>query len=184
MVSHNDSDDPDADWASVGRPAGDAQVRIAPAEGDDVGELLVRSSSMMKGYLNDKASNHEAFDEDGWFRSGDLATLDEEGRIFIKGRSKLLIEVSGYKIDPIEVEDIIARHPAVAELAIAGVPDGRNGNRLRAYVVRKDEVTKDEIVSFARARLSTQKVPAEVEFLDALPKSPTGKILRAKLMER
>lgn len=184
MVSHNDSDDPDADWASVGRPAGDAQVRIAPAEGDDVGELLVRSSSMMKGYLNDKASNHEAFDDDGWFRSGDLATLDEEGRIFIKGRSKLLIEVSGYKIDPIEVEDIIARHPAVAELAIAGVPDGRNGNRLRAYVVRKDEVTKDEIVSFARARLSTQKVPAEVEFLDALPKSPTGKILRAKLMER
>src|SRR5690606_21638956 len=114
----------------------------------------------------------------------DLATLDDEGRIFIKGRSKLLIEVSGYKIDPIEVEDTIARHPAVAELAIAGVPDDRSGNRLRAYVVRKDDVTKDEIVSFARARLSVQKGPAEVEFLDALPKRPTGKILRAKLMER
>ncbi len=101
-----------------------------------MGELLVRSSSLMKGYLNDAAANAEAFD-DGWFRSGDLATLDEAGRIFIKGRSKLLIEVSGYKIDPIEVEDTIARHPAVAELAVAGVPDDRSGNRLRAYVVRR-----------------------------------------------
>jgi long-chain acyl-CoA synthetase len=167
----------------VGRPAGDAQVRIASAEDSETGELLVRSSSLMKGYLNDAAANETSF-QDGWFRTGDLATLDDEGRIFIKGRSKLLIEVSGYKIDPIEVEDTIARHPAVAELAIAGVPDDRSGNRLRAYVVRKDDVTKDEIVSFARARLSVQKVPAEVEFLDALPKSPTGKILRAKLMER
>lgn len=183
MVSHNDSEDPDVTWASVGRPAGDAQVRISPMDESDVGELLIRSSSLMQGYLGDDAANEQAFDE-GWFRSGDLASLDDEGRIFIKGRSKLLIEVSGYKIDPIEVEDAIAAHPAVAELAIAGVPDARSGNRLRAYVVRNGEVSKDEIVSFARARLSVQKVPAEIEFLDALPKSPTGKILRAKLMER
>jgi len=183
MVSHNDSDDPDTDWASVGRPAGDAEVRIAPMDDSDIGELLIRSSSLMQGYLGDHMANEQAFD-DGWFRSGDLASLDDEGRIFIKGRSKLLIEVSGYKIDPIEVEDTIAAHPAVAELAIAGIPDGRSGNRLRAYVVRSGDVSKDEIVSFARARLSVQKVPAEIEFLDALPKSPTGKILRAKLMER
>ena len=181
MVSHNDSHDPDATWASVGRPAGDAQVRIAEADGE-VGELLIRSSSMMQGYLNEVAANDLAFDN-GWFRSGDLATLDDEGRIFIKGRSKLLIEVSGYKIDPIEVEDTIAAHPAIAELAVAGIPDTRSGNRLRAYVVRNGDVTKDEIVSFARARLSIQKVPEEIEFLDALPKSPTGKILRAKLAE-
>jgi long-chain acyl-CoA synthetase len=181
MVSHNDSPDPDATWASVGRPAGDAQVRIAEGEGE-VGELLIRSSSMMQGYLNEGAANDLAFDN-GWFRSGDLAALDEEGRIFIKGRSKLLIEVSGYKIDPIEVEDTIAAHPAIAELAVAGVPDTRSGNRLRAYVVRNGDVSKDEIVSFARARLSVQKVPEEIEFLDALPKSPTGKVLRAKLAE-
>jgi long-chain acyl-CoA synthetase len=181
MVSHNDSHDPDATWASVGRPAGDAQVRIAEGEGE-VGELLIRSSSMMQGYLNETAANDQAFDN-GWFRSGDLATLDDEGRIFIKGRSKLLIEVSGYKIDPIEVEDTIGAHPAIAELAVAGVPDTRSGNRLRAYVVRSGDVSKDEIVSFARARLSVQKVPEEIEFLDALPKSPTGKVLRAKLAE-
>ncbi len=185
MVAHNDADDPDATWASVGTPAGDAEVRIAPVDtglGDEVGELLIRSSSVMQGYLDDTAANAQAFD-DGWFRSGDLASLDDDGHIYIKGRSKLLIEVSGYKIDPIEVEDTLAAHPAVAELAIAGVPDARNGNRLRAYVVRRDKVSEDEIVRYARARLSSQKVPTEIAFLDALPRSPTGKLLRAKLQE-
>ena len=185
MVSHNSAADPDATWASVGRPAGDAEVCIGPMDtglGDDVGELLIRSSSVMQGYLDDPAANAQAFD-DGWFRSGDLASLDDEGRIYIKGRSKLLIEVSGYKIDPIEVEDTLAAHPAVAELAVAGVPDARNGNKLRAYVVKKDEVSEDEIVRYARARLSSQKVPTEIAFLDALPRSPTGKLLRAKLLE-
>ena len=186
MVAHNDAADPDATWASVGAPAGDAEVRIAPMDtglGDDVGELLIRSSSVMEGYLDEPTANAQAFD-DGWFRSGDLASLDEEGRIYLKGRSKLLIEVSGYKIDPIEVEDTLAAHPAVAELAVAGVPDPRNGNRLRAYIVRRNELSEDEIVRYARARLSSQKVPTEIAFLDALPRSPTGKLLRAKLSER
>jgi acyl-CoA synthetase (AMP-forming)/AMP-acid ligase II len=185
MVSHNNSADPDSTWASVGPPAGDAEVRIAPMDtalGEGVGELLIRSSSVMQGYLGDPDANAQSFD-DGWFRSGDLASLDEEGRIYIRGRSKLLIEVSGYKIDPIEVEDTLAAHPAVAELAVAGVPDPRNGNRLRVYVVRKSDVSEDEIVRFARARLSSQKVPSEVAFLDALPRSPTGKLLRTKLQE-
>ena len=185
MVSHNDAADPEASWDSVGAPAGDAEIRIAPMEtglGDDVGELLIRSSSLMRGYLDDNAANAQAFD-DGWFRSGDLARLDAEGRIHIKGRSKLLIEVSGYKIDPIEVEDTLAAHPAVAELAVTGIPDARSGHRLRAYVVRKDEVSADEIVRYARARLSSQKVPTEIAFLDTLPRSATGKLLRARLAE-
>ena len=104
-------------------------------------------------------------------------------QIFIKGRSKLLIEVSGYKIDPIEVEDALAAHPAIAESAVAGIPDPRSGNRLRAYVVRRSDVSEDEIIRHVRARLSVQKVPAEIAFLDALPKSPTGKILRARLKD-
>ena len=185
MVSHNSSADPDAAWASVGRPAGDAQVRIAPYEtelGPDVGELLIRSSSMMAGYLGDEAANAQAFD-DGWFRSGDLASLDGEGRIFIRGRSKLLIEVSGFKIDPIEVEETLAAHPSVTDAAIVGVPDTRSGNRLRAYIVRRDTVSEDDLIRHVRAQLSTQKVPAEVAFLDALPRSPTGKLLRGKLKE-
>jgi long-chain acyl-CoA synthetase len=186
MISHNDSADADATWASVGRAAGDAQVRLAPYEtefGPDVGELMVKSSSVMSGYLGDAAANSQAFDSDGWFRTGDLASLDADGRIFIRGRSKLLIEVSGYKIDPIEVEDILAAHPAIAESAVAGIPDPRSGNRLRAYVVRSADVSEDEIIRHARARLSVQKVPAEIAFLDALPRSPTGKLLRARLRE-
>ena len=185
FVSQNSDADPDTTWASVGRPAGDAEVRIAPMEspaGQGVGELLIRSSSLTQGYLHAPAANAGAFD-DGWFRSGDLASLDEEGRIFIWGRSKLLIEVSGYKIDPIEVEDALGGHPAVAELAVAGVPDPRTGNRLRAYVVKKDGVSEDEIIRYARGRLSSHKVPSEVSFVDVLPRSPTGKLLRTRLVE-
>jgi acyl-CoA synthetase (AMP-forming)/AMP-acid ligase II len=181
MVSHNDSADLEASWNSVGRPSGDAEVRVAGR--DEIGELEVRSSSVMQGYLGDTIANAQGFDGD-WFRTGDLASLDDEGRIYIRGRSKLLIEVSGYKIDPLEVEDTLAAHPAVAELAITGIPDARSGNRLRAYVVKKSAVSADEIMTFARSRLSIQKVPAEVEFLDVLPKSPTGKLMRTKLTER
>ncbi|MEO7221241.1 MAG: class I adenylate-forming enzyme family protein, partial [Devosia sp.] len=183
FVSQNDATDPDATWASVGQPAGDAEVRIAPMDtpfGQGAGELLIRSSSLMQGYLDEPAANAGAFDN-GWFRSGDLASLDEEGRIYIKGRSKLLIEVSGYKVDPIEVEDVLGGHPAVAELAVAAVPDPRTGNRLRAYVVKKDDVSEHEIIRYARGRLSSQKVPSEITFVDALPRSPTGKLLRTKL---
>jgi long-chain acyl-CoA synthetase len=185
FVSYNDSADPEASWASVGRPAGDAVVRIAPIEtelGPHVGELEIRSSSVMQGYLGDTGANAGAFD-DGWFRSGDLALLDDAGRIVIKGRSKLLIEVSGYKVDPIEVEETLTDLPAIAEAAVAGRPDPRNGNRLVAFVVRDAEITADDIIRHARARLSVQKVPVEIAFVDALPRSPTGKLLRARLKD-
>jgi long-chain acyl-CoA synthetase len=185
FVAFNDTPDPDADWASVGRPAGDAQVRIAPLENDlgpGVGELEIKSSSVMHGYHRDAAANAQAFDN-GWFRTGDLASLNTEGRIFIRGRSKLLIEVSGYKIDPIEVEDTLVNLPSIAEAAVVGIPDPRNGNRLVAYVVRHADVSADEILRHAREKLSVQKVPAEIAFVDALPRSPTGKLLRARLKD-
>ena len=185
MLAHNNSTDPDASWASVGKPAGNAEVRIAPFEtefGPSVGEMEVKSSSLMRGYLGDAQANAQAFD-DGWFRTGDLASLDDEGRIFIRGRSKLLIEVSGYKIDPIEVEETLMALPSVAEAAVAGLPDPRNGNRLVAFVVRGAEVSADELIRYAREKLSVQKVPAEIAFIDELPRSPTGKLLRARLRE-
>lgn len=185
FLAHNTAADPDATWASVGPPAGDAIVRIAPVEtelGPDVGELEIKSSSVMQGYLQSPEINAEAFDN-GWFRSGDLASLDPEGQITIRGRSKLLIEVSGYKIDPIEVEETIAALPAVSEAAVIGVPDARSGNRLVAYVVRNADIAPDDIMRHARERLSVQKVPAEITFLDVLPRSPTGKLLRAELRE-
>ena len=113
----------------------------------------------------------------------DLASLDDEGRIFIRGRSKLLIEVSGYKIDPIEIEETLMALPAVAEAAVAGLPDPRNGNRLVAFVVKEASISADEVLRYAREKLSVQKVPAEIAFIDSLPKSPTGKLLRARLRE-
>ncbi|MFI9534944.1 class I adenylate-forming enzyme family protein [Nocardia fusca] len=185
MVAHNDSADPDSSWASVGKPAGDARVRIVPFDtefGPSVGEMEIRSSSLMRGYLNDDVANAEAFDE-GWFRTGDLASLDDEGRIFIRGRSKLLIEVSGYKVDPIEVEETLMTLPAVAEAAVAGLPDGRNGNRLIAFVVKAADVSAEELIRYAQKRLSVQKVPTEVAFIDALPRSSAGKVLRGRLRE-
>lgn len=185
MVSHNTSDDIEGSWDSVGRPAGDAEIRLTPAAadfGDNVGELEIKSSSMMRGYLGDAAANAQAFD-DGWFRSGDLAALDAEGRIVIRGRIKLLIEVSGYKIDPIEVEETLTGLPAIREAAVAGVPDPRAGNRLVAFVVRSADISADEILRHARTRLSVQKVPAEIAFVDALPRSSTGKLLRSRLTD-
>ncbi|MET8796087.1 class I adenylate-forming enzyme family protein [Nocardia sp. NPDC004568] len=185
MFSHNDSADPDSSWASVGRPAGDAAVRIMPFDtefGPAVGEMEIQSSSLMRGYLGDAPANVRAFDE-GWFRTGDLASLDEEGRIVLRGRSKLLIEVSGYKVDPVEVEETLMGSPAVAEAAVAGLPDPRLGHRLIAFVVREAEVSADELIRWAGERLSVQKAPAEIVFVDALPRSPTGKVLRARLCE-
>ncbi|WP_181063084.1 class I adenylate-forming enzyme family protein [Nocardia nova] len=185
MFSHNDSADPDASWASVGKPAGDGRVRIVAFDtefGPSVGELELKSSSLMRGYLGDAAANAVAFDE-GWFRTGDLASLDEEGRIFIRGRGKLLIEVSGYKIDPIEVEETLMTLPAVAAAVVTGLPDPRHGNRLIAFVVKRADLSADEVIRYAREKLSVQKVPAEIAFVDALPRSPTGKVLRARLRE-
>ena len=184
MISHNDAEDIDVLWDSVGRPAGDAEVRIAPRDtglGDDVGELMVRSSSLTAGYLGEDEANRASF-EDGWLLTGDLARLDADGRIFIKGRSKLLIEVSGYKIDPFEVEEVLQLHPAVAEAAVVGArPSPGAAAQLKAFVVRDGDVAPDQLIRFARERLSTQKVPSLVAFVDALPKSSTGKILRGKL---
>lgn len=186
MVSHNDADDVERLWNSVGRPAGDAQVRIAPldtVDAPDMGELMVRSSSLTSGYLGEDDVNDAAF-AGGWFRTGDLARLDSEGNLFILGRIKLLIEVSGFKIDPIEVEDVLQLHPAVAEAVVVGVRVARNAEqRLKAFVVRKDRVSSEDLIRFLRERLSVQKVPTLMEFRDELPKSSAGKVLRGQLSE-
>jgi len=187
MVSHNDAGDIDRLWASVGRPAGDALVRITPADtglGPGVGELMVKSSSLTSGYLGEDEVNASSF-RDGWLMTGDLARLDDDGHIFIVGRSKLLIEVSGFKIDPIEVEEALQLHPGVAEAVVVGVRVARHAEpRLKAFVVRKNEVSPEQLIRFLRQRLSVHKVPTLIEFCDALPKSSAGKVLRSRLSEQ
>lgn len=184
MVSHNSSPDADATWNSVGQPAGDAVAKIAedPALGPGIGELLLKSSSMTDGYLGEPAINKATFDN-GWLRSGDLARIDDAGNLFIVGRSKLLIEVAGYKIDPIEVEATLEHHPAVEEAVVVGVKDSRGGQRLKAIVVKSDDVAPDTLIKYLRGQLSEQKIPTLIEFRETLPKSSAGKILRSQLTE-
>ncbi len=186
MVSHNDAVDIDGQWASVGKPAGGAEVRIDSTESGlapGAGELMIKSSSLTSGYLGEAGANAASF-RDGWLMSGDIARLDEEGNIFILGRSKLLIEVSGFKIDPIEVEETLQLHPAVAEAVVVGIrPSPHAEQRLKAFVVRHEEVAAEQLIRFLRERLSVHKVPTLIEFRDALPRSSAGKVMRGRLGE-
>jgi long-chain acyl-CoA synthetase len=186
MISHNDAADTDRLWASVGKPAGGAEVRI-DATGSSLapgaGELMVKSPSLTSGYLGEAEANAASF-RDGWLMSGDIARQDEDGNIFILGRSKLLIEVSGFKVDPIEVEETLQLHPAVAEAVVVGIrPSPQAEQRLKAFVVRHDEVAAEQLIRFLRERLSVHKVPTLIEFRDALPKSSAGKVMRGRLSE-
>ncbi|MEQ1900755.1 MAG: class I adenylate-forming enzyme family protein [Devosia sp.] len=185
-VAFNRAEDPDLTWDSVGQPVGDTIVEVIPSEnalGDEVGELAFHSSSLTKGYLGQERLNATVF-ADGRFVTGDLGRIDDAGNVYIKGRSKLIVEVSGHKVDPLEIEEVVSHHPAVSEVVVVGVPEPRTGEqRLRMFVVRAGEATQAELIAFCRERLSPQKVPASVEFIDAIPKSASGKVLRGKLME-
>jgi long-chain acyl-CoA synthetase len=107
-----------------------------------------------------------------------------DGQVYVKGRTKLLIEVAGHKVDPFEVEEVLAQHPSVAEAVVVGVPDPRTGEqRIKAVVVKSADEDADTLIRYCRERLASQKVPAFVEFRDEIPKSAAGKPLRGRLME-
>ncbi len=185
MVAHNDSSDVEGSWQSVGRPAGDAQAKIDFSEkglAPGIGELLIKSSSLMSMYLNED-SETKACLSDGWLRTGDLARLDSEGNLYIVGRLKLLIEILGFKVDPIEVEQVLMEHEKIAEAVVSGVEgDARAGRRLKAFIVPKNGgITPEDLRRFLGKRLSTHKVPTLFEFRDELPKSSAGKVLRGQL---
>lgn len=149
----------------------------------EVGELVVQGPNVMKGYLGMPETTSAAFN-DGWFYTGDLATMDEEGYIYIVDRKKDIIIVGGYNVYPREVEEVLYQHPAVVEAAVIGVPDGEYGESVKAFVVVKDErITMNDIIQFCQDRLVKYKLPKRVEFFKELPKNSTGKILRRELRE-
>jgi long-chain acyl-CoA synthetase len=119
----------------------------------------------------------------GWVYTGDLGYMDEDGYVFIVDRKKDLIKPSGFQVWPREVEEVIASHPAVAEVAVAGVPDPNQGEVAKAWIVLRQghQVTSDEIRAYCRERLTNYKVPKHVEFRDSLPKTMVGKVLRREL---
>jgi acyl-CoA synthetase (AMP-forming)/AMP-acid ligase II len=141
----------------------------------------------MRGYL-DASLDAAAFDEDGWFKTGDLGRIDADGMVTITGRVKDIIIRNMENISAKEIEDLVFTHPAVADVAVIGVPDPKTGERVCAVVVPKDPadpITFDQLVAFCREQgLMTQKLPERLEIVDALPRNPTGKVLKFELNAR
>ena len=148
-----------------------------------VGEIWVRSPQVMKGYWNNDAATREAIDDDGWFRTGDAGFLDNDGYLFIHDRVKDMIVSGGENVYPAEVENVLMGHPAIADVAVIGVPHDKWGETAKAVVVtaKGADPTVEEIIDFARARLARFKCPTSVDFVDALPRNPSGKVLKKDL---
>jgi long-chain acyl-CoA synthetase len=187
--------DPDGPRAFLLRSAGKAQpwveLRIVdPVSGADqpegqVGEVWIRSSQVMKGYWNKSDETSEAITPDGWFKTGDAGYVDAEGFLFLTDRIKDMIVSGGENIYPIEVENVLAGHPQIADVAVIGVPDARWGETVKAIVVPKSGAAPqpEEVIAFTRERLARYKCPTSVDFVAELPRNPSGKILKRQLRE-
>jgi long-chain acyl-CoA synthetase len=193
-----DPDDHDPDGPrehllrSAGRPRPWMELRIVdPVSGRElpsgaVGEVWMRGPNVMAGYANRPEETAAALTPDGWLRTGDGGYLDEEGYLFLTDRIKDMIVTGGENVYPIEVEEALSHHPAVAEVAVIGVPDERWGEAVTALVVsRPDAVTSAaDLVAFARERLAGYKLPRSIDFVDDLPRTPSGKVLKHELRDR
>ena len=166
----------------------DAFNELATWNGDDdvgahTGELCVRGPQVMKGYWNSPGETANVM-RDGWLKTGDIGHMDSRGYVSLTDRKKDMILVSGFNVYPNEIESVIAMHPGVLECGVVGVPDAKSGEAVKAVIVRKDpKLTRDDVVAHCRAHLTGYKLPRHVEFRDALPKTPIGKILRRKLCD-
>jgi long-chain acyl-CoA synthetase len=175
---------------SVGFPLPSTDVAILdeqdrPRAVGEVGEIGVKGPQVMAGYWNRPDETKAVFTRDGWLRTGDIGRVETDGRLFIEDRKKDMIIVSGFNVYPNEVEDVVAAHPGVLEVAAIGVPDARSGEAVKIFVVRKDpNLTPEALVAFSRERLTGYKTPDIVEFVDSLPKSNVGKVLRRELKAR
>jgi acyl-CoA synthetase (AMP-forming)/AMP-acid ligase II len=190
MGSVRDTDEQLAN--TEGRATSGVQLRLVTLEGKEAGigeegEVRAKGGQVMKGYL-DSSLDAEAFDEDGWFKTGDLGRLDAEGMLTITGRVKDIIIRNMENVSAKEVEDVLFSHPDVADVAVIGVPDPKTGERVCAVVVPKDPASPPDLASIvAHAReqgLMTQKLPERLEVVDALPRNPTGKVLKFELKDR
>lgn len=173
--------------SSVGLPLPSTEISLRDEENREVGfqesgELCIRGPQVMQGYWQRPEETAQVFTADGWFRTGDIATVDEKGFVFIVDRKKDMILVSGFNVYPNEIEDIVASHEGILEAAAIGVPDKNSGEAVKLFAVRKDDqLSAEELVRFCRKHLTAYKVPKQIEFRDELPKSNVGKILRRAL---
>jgi len=177
---------------SIGLPMEDVEIEVRDEAGQalpagKIGEIVARSPRIMKGYWRDEEKTRDAFTEDGWYRTGDMGYIDEEGYIYLSGRSDDVIVRGGENIGPDEVESTLYSHPKVDEAAVIGVKDIEWGQQVRAIIRLKpgETATEQEIIDFCRPRLAGFKRPSSVIFVDEeLPKTSTGKVLRRALREQ
>ncbi len=173
---------------SIGTPIDGVEMKVFDDDGNEVaqgevGEIVIRGHNVMKGYWNKPEATEAAIDSDGWFHSGDMATVDEDGYFFIVDRKKDMIIRGGYNVYPREIEEVLYEHPAVREAAVIGVAHSELGEEVAAVVVLKDgeDVEVDVIKAHVKERVAAYKYPRHVWFSDELPKGPTGKILKREI---
>jgi long-chain acyl-CoA synthetase len=178
---------------SVGLPFSDTEQKVVDSETGvqelargEVGELCLRGPQIMAGYWNAPEATASTL-RDGWFYTGDIGFIDAHGYVYLQDRKKELIKYKGFSIAPAELEALLLEHPAVADVAVIGKPDEEAGEVPKAFVVRKadcPDVTADELLQFATGRLARYKTLQEIAFIETIPRSPSGKILRRVLKEQ
>ncbi|MFX0065203.1 MAG: long-chain fatty acid--CoA ligase [Candidatus Hermodarchaeota archaeon] len=177
---------------SIGFPLPDTDAKIFnSSDGDEElpqgeeGEIGLKGPQVMKGYWKMPEETAKVFNKEGYFLTGDIGYIDDDGYFFITGRKKNMIDVSGLKVYPREVEELIIEHPAVQEVAVIGVPHKIRGEQVKAYIVLKDDETasEEEIIEFCKGRIARYKIPRKVSFIDELPKSAIGKVLHRELRD-
>jgi long-chain acyl-CoA synthetase len=173
---------------SIGTPVEGVEMKLVDLHRRDAapgepGEIAIRGHNVMKGYWNRPDATAEAIDQDGWFYSGDVATVDADGSYFIVDRKKDLIIRGGYNVYPREIEEVLYEHPAVREAAVVGIPHADLGEEVGAAVALRQgmEATEAEIRDFVKNNVAAYKYPRHVWFVDALPKGPTGKVLKREI---
>ena len=190
-VTHSSpADASKAKLGSIGPPAPNTECKLVdPASGDELGpneegEVCVRGPQVMLGYLNNPEATARTIDADGWLHTGDIGYADDDGHFYIVDRVKELIKYKGFQIAPAELEAVLITHPAVADAAVIPLPDDEAGEVPKAFVVLKGEASPEVIKEFVAARVAPYKKIREIEFIDQIPKSLSGKILRRVLVEK
>jgi long-chain acyl-CoA synthetase len=175
---------------SVGTALEGVEIRVIDDKGQtlppgEIGEIAIKGPNVMKGYYNCPEETAEAI-RDGWFLSGDIGKMDKDGYVYLVDRAKDMVNVSGFKVWPREVEELLAKHDGVVEAAVIGVPDPVSGEAVKAFVVKKEgaRLTEQEVIAFCRDRIANYKAPRFVEFVNSLPRNPSGKILKRELRAR
>jgi len=175
---------------SSGITVSNTECRIVDLEGNDLGigedgELWIRGPQVMKGYLNNEEATAETIDDDGWLHTGDVAHFDDDGYIFVVDRIKELIKYKGFQVPPAELEGLLLTHPGIADAAVIGIPDDEAGELPKAFIQLAPgaEVSEDEIKQFIADQVATYKQIRLLEFIDEVPKSASGKILRRELRD-